>query len=234
EERVDPVHGDSVHAGDVRVERNEQELLVEEEHEEDRCKGDTRQHGEVRVRDSEDVSEQRSLEILRESSRSTDDGDADGEARGRHDADRGIGADLPLAGHGVDEERGDKAPQPRSNVEVQLQHVRDDGAAEDRVAEPVADVAHPAQDDEYPEQPAQPPDEAGCDDAANEECVREGLGNRAHGTGMSWGVWASFGVSRSAVSRSATTIRLSWRSTSISAPYVRPSMSGVNISCGWP
>jgi hypothetical protein len=79
------------------------------------------------------------------------------------DADRGVGADAAAAGDGVDGERGRQPPQPGPSTIGQPDERGGGVAAEDRVRQAVADVAHAAQDDEDPDEAAQAPGEDGGD-----------------------------------------------------------------------
>ena len=54
-------------------------------------------------------------------------------------------------------------------------------AAEDRMGQSVADIAHPTQDDEHPDEPKERPSKARDEQALDEEGIGEGLENRFHG-----------------------------------------------------
>ena len=83
----------------------------------------------------------------------------DGETRGGHDADGGIGPEPTTAGEFVDEQGRRHPPQASPQIEIDLEQKADDRPAEHGVGEAMADVAHAAQDDVHADQAAQGADE---------------------------------------------------------------------------
>ena len=71
------------------------------------------------------------------------------------DADRRVSMEITPGGQAVDQHRGAKAPEPGAHVDVQAEQMADHRAAEHRMRQPVADIAHLAQYDVYAEESTQ-------------------------------------------------------------------------------
>ena len=125
-----------------------------------------------------------------------DERDTERERCGRHHADRRIGADRAPTHDAPDRQRRDDAPDAGAEEQVDADQTRDGVAAEDRMRQAVADVAHVAQHDVAPDQAAQGAGHRRDVDTVAEEleCVRCGqLGPTHQPTPRSKGSTLAFG-----------------------------------------
>src|SRR3990172_4495095 len=134
-----------------RVVGHEQDLLVEQQHEEKDDGGESGRAPDVVPAYAEHVAEDEGEQVRRVVVLAADDEYAGGEGADEEDADGGIVLDQAAAGDEADEDGGEHGGYRPAQVEVRVQHERHGDAAEAGVGQGIADERHPLQDDERPD-----------------------------------------------------------------------------------
>ena len=170
----------AVDRGDFRIERREQQLLVEHQHRDQHHQRDRRHHHDVLRRHPEDVAEQRRFEIPAERSRFGDQRHTQRKRRRGDDPDRRIRPDPALSRRAIDQQRREESPHPCADEEVDPNQVTHHRPAEYGVRQPVPDVAHLPQHDVDAHQAAQRTDDQRRDQAVAEEFVLQWFSQILH------------------------------------------------------
>ena len=161
---------------DHLVERQEEQLLVTQR---DGQQDDSRQeahHHQVSRRHPQNVSKQEAEEIRRITLNPAHEQDAQGERPGEENADGRIIARPGSARDEGDSERRRDREDRRPEVDVGLEHVRDDDTREGGVGQRVTDECQPAQDDIRSNDRADRPHQDAADESPLHETELEGCG----------------------------------------------------------
>jgi hypothetical protein len=181
EEGVDAGDVDAGDFGDLGVEGREEEFAVVGG--DDDCGGDGDEDDDPHVGGgyAEHTSENGGFDALLDPAVEAQERDSEREAGGGDDPDRGVGSDDAATADAADGETGCETPESGAHEVVETNSGAHGGAAEDGVAEPVADVAHPAEGDVHAEQAAEAAGDGAHDERVAEEVVLEWFEQDVHG-----------------------------------------------------
>ena len=148
EEKIDPAGGYAVGRCDFRIKRGEQQMAGASETARQNTMREITTTIQTSFRVMPRILPNNAASMLRvKLTVSGNDRDAQREARSRHHANGGVGADPAAVADAVNQKRGEQGPEAAAEKKIDVQHVAQHGAAEDCMGKPVADVTHAPQHD---------------------------------------------------------------------------------------
>ena len=163
-----------------RIKRSDQQLL--EEQEDGRRDKDDQQRGEDQIAfgDTQDVAKQKMRQVAGIAASRADQQHAQGQRGCEDHPDGGAVAQLALAAEGADDAGRDQGRDQAAQKEIALGDVGNHDAREHAVRDRIADVLHPAQDDEAAQQAAYDRDQQAGRQTALHKAVGQGFEQKAN------------------------------------------------------